>query len=63
MVDYLDTHFVANDLLKLSNAINTCLINLNVILYHACLLNIYKYLKYDQHQYYHNKLKIIDRST
>ena len=57
MVNYLGTHFVANDLLKLINAINTCLINLIVILYHAFSLNIYEYLKYHQHQYYHTQLK------
>ena len=34
---------LTNDPLKLNNAINTCLINQNVILYHAFSLNIYEY--------------------
>ena len=34
-----------NDILKLNYEINTCLINLNIILYHALSLNIYEYLK------------------
>ena len=39
-----DIHVVAmlaNDLLKLNNAINTCLINLNIIIYHVFSLIIY----------------------
>ena len=35
---------------------NTCLSNLDIILYLDCSLNIYEYLKYHQHQYYHNQL-------
>ena len=54
---FKDTHFVAKDLLNVNNAINTCLINLKIILYHASSLNIYEYLKYHQHQYHHNQLK------
>ena len=43
-----------NDLLKLNNATNTFLINLIIILYCVFLLNIYEYLKYRQHQFYHD---------
>ena len=43
MVRYLKTHFAAKDLPKLNGAIGTCLINLNIILYHVFSLNIYKY--------------------
>ena len=52
---FKDTHFVAKDLLKLDNAINTYLINLNITLYPAFLVNIYEYLKYHHNQYYHNQ--------
>ena len=54
---FKDKHCVAKDPLKFNNAINICLINLNLVLYNSLLLGIYKYLKYDQHQYYHNQLK------
>ena len=37
---------VANGPLKLNIAIDACLINLKIILYHAFSLNIYEYLKY-----------------
>ena len=37
------TMIVANDLLKLNNVINTCLVKLNIIPYHAFLLKIYEY--------------------
>lgn len=37
---------LANDPLKLNNAKNTELFNLNTILYHAFLLNIYECLIY-----------------
>ena len=50
MVPYLKTHFVAKDPLKLNDEITTCLINLNIALYHAFSLNIYENLKYHQHQ-------------
>ena len=72
MVDYLkDAHFVWSEALQLkasampatraydppkrNNPINIFLIDLNI--YHAFLLNIYEYLKYHQHQYYHNQLE------
>ena len=57
---------------KLNNAINTYLTNLNIILYNALVLNIYIYLatrldvsrqniygypKYHEHQCYHGQLK------
>ena len=32
---FKDMHFVANDLLKLNNAIKTCFISLNIILYYV----------------------------
>ena len=51
---------LGNDPLKLNNAINTCLMNPNIILYYAFSLNIYEYLKYHQHQYYHLKNIIRD---
>ena len=35
---------LANDSLKLDNAINTCVINLKIILYYAFSLHIYEYL-------------------
>ena len=41
----------------LNNAINIFLINLKIILYCVFRLNIYKYPKSHQHQYYHNQLK------
>ena len=47
----------ANDSLKLNNPINNCSITLNIILYHAFSPNIFEYLKYNQHQHYHNQLK------
>ena len=34
---------LVNEPLKLINAINTCLINLNIILFHDFSLNIYEY--------------------
>ena len=37
---------LATDPLKLNNVINTCLINLNIILYNFSSLNIYEYLEY-----------------
>ena len=37
---------VANGPLKLNIAIDACLINLKIILYHVFSLNIYEYLKY-----------------
>ena len=48
---------LAIDPLKPNNALNTCLVDLNIITYHAFSLNIYEYVKYCQHQYYHNQLK------
>ena len=42
---FKDTNLVAKDPLKLNNAINTCLINLNITLYHVSLLNTCEYLK------------------
>ena len=48
---------ILQHLLQITNAINTCLINLNIILYHAPSLNIYEDPKYHQDQYYHNQLK------
>ena len=48
---------LVNDLLKLSNAINNCLINLNIILYCVFSLNIYECQKYHQHQTFYNQLK------
>ena len=43
---------LASDPLKLNNQINTCLINLNILLYHAIFFssNIYKFQKYHQYQ-------------
>ena len=46
---------LANHPLKFNNAINTCLINLNIISYHAFLLNIYEYPRNHQYQYYQLK--------
>ena len=54
MAHCLKTH-IAKDLLKLNNALDTCLIDLNIILYHAFPLNIYEHIKCHQHQYYHNQ--------
>ena len=34
---------LVNDPVKLNNAINTCLVNLNIILYNAFSLNVYEY--------------------
>ena len=48
---------MANDPPKLNNVINIFLINLNITLYHAFLINIYEYLKRNQHQYYYNQFK------
>ena len=56
MDHYLKICFVTKDLLKLSNSINTCLIILNIILYHV-FINIYEYLKINI-----NTFKIIDIS-
>ena len=64
-----DTRFIgpleldANDLTKITavktfnNPINIFIINPNIILYRVFSLNIYEYPKYQQHQYYHNRLK------
>ena len=41
---------LANDPIKSNNAINTCLINLNIILFFAFSLNIYEYPKHRQLQ-------------
>ena len=57
MINYLKIHLVAKNPLILYNVKNTCLINLEIISYYASSLNIYEYLKYHQHQYYHNQLK------
>ena len=40
----------------LNNQIHIFLINPNIILYCVFLLHIYEYLKYHQHQCYHNQL-------
>ena len=48
---------LGNDPLKLNNSINTCLINLNIILFCVFSFNIHKYPKYNKYQYYHNQLK------
>ena len=48
---------LANDLLKINNVINTCLIHLHIILYYSFSLNIYEYLQYHQHQYSQNQPK------
>ena len=54
----LDTlAMLVNDLLKLSNTINNCLINVNIILYFVFSLNIYEFLKYHQYQIFYNQLK------
>ena len=45
---FKDTHLVAKDPVELNNAISACLINLNIVLYHASSLNIYKYLNDNQ---------------
>ena len=39
-------HFPTDDRLKLNNKINTCLINLNIILHYVVSLNIYEYPQY-----------------
>ena len=39
---FKEMHFPANDQLKHNNTINTCLINLNIILY-SLPLNIHEY--------------------
>ena len=65
MADYLMLYvlkleilvMLANDPLKLNNLINTCSINLNIILFYSFSLNIYKCAEYHQHQYSHNQLK------
>ena len=40
---FRDMHSVANDQLKLDNAIKACLINLSIILYNSFSLNIHEY--------------------
>ena len=40
---FRDIHFVANDTIKFNNAINFCLINLNIILYYSFLLNTHEH--------------------
>ena len=40
---FQDMHFAANNMLKLNDKINICLINLNIILYHVFSLNICEY--------------------
>ena len=55
MIHYLETHFVAKDILKLYGR-NTPLINLNIVLYYDFSLNMYECLKY-HHQYYHKQLE------
>ena len=40
---FRDIHFVANDTIKFNNAIDFCLINLNIILYYSFLLNTHEH--------------------
>ena len=46
---FKDTHLVAKDPVKLNNAKKN--------LHQAFSLNIYEYLKYNQHQFYHYELR------
>ena len=41
----------------LDNPIKILFLNLDIISYRVFSLNIYEYPKYQQHQYYHNRLK------
>ena len=51
-----DVHFVANDLLKLSNTMKACLINLN-ILYFSFSLNIHEYRVYLLFQLHYEQVR------
>ena len=54
---FKDTNAVIKYSLKRNNAINTCLIIQNKILYYSQPLSIYEYLKHYRHHCYHNQPK------